>query len=1046
VTDGFVHLHNHTEYSLLDGEQTHKDMAAELKRIGQTACAITDHGNNFGSYSFHKALKSAGLKPIIGQEAYVAPGSRKHKKAIFWGPGGKRAEKDADGESGDVSGRGAYTHMTILARNSTGLRSLYELGTRAFTEGQYPRTKGRMDRELLSEVIERDGQNLIATTGCPGGEVQTRLRLGQYDKAVQAAAYFRDLFGPENYFLEIMDHGLSVEKRTRADLLKLGKELGIRPLATNDSHYARQEDAGAHDALLCVGTGKNLAETERFKFDGTGYYLKSAAEMRELFDAQVPGACDNTLLVAEMVESYDEVFEYRNRMPQFPVPEGYTEETYLWKLVREGELARYGSTPDPVREARLQYEMGLVIKMGFAGYFLAIWDVCRFMRENGIRFAPRGSAAGSAVIYTLFVGPLDPLRFGLLFERFINPERVSPPDVDLDIDERRRGEVIEYVYRKYGHDRVSQVITFGRLQAKGALKDSARIHGFGYGLGDQLAKLVPPPISGFNMPLKDCFDPEAKRYEEAQGLREMRSANPDAEKAIETALVMEGNIRDTGVHACAVMLSSEPMLGQIPMYLQEAKDKHGTDVMLAAHEYPDLEAMGLQKMDFLGLRNWTVVDDTVKAVEKNHGVKIDLEHIEFDDPAVYESLGRGETLGVFQLEGGGMQTLLRLMKPTEFEDIMAVGALYRPGPMKMESHTNYALRKNGRQEISPIHPELEEPLREVLAPTQGVICFQEQVMTAVQIVAGYSLGQADLLRKAMGKKKKEVLEKEFGPYSQGMKAKGYSDAAIMALWKTLEPFAEYAFNRAHTACYGALAYWTAWLKLYYPAEYMAALLTSVEDKDKMAIYLAECRRLGLSVLVPDVNESEGVFVAKGKEIRFGLDSVSGVGAAAVEAIVQGRQERPYDSFLDYLSRVPRAGAAKPAVIALIEAGGFDSLGVHRRALAMVHEPACVAAVEMKKKEDQGAFDLFGEMLGTETNTLEMAGITIDPESHEWSKKDAGEGAAGPVRLRPPARRRRGGARGLPYGQPAGADDQRPDRGRRAAVRHHLGGAAAHRQV
>lgn len=987
MTDSFAHLHVHTEYSMLDGHAKHGELTAEAARLGQPAVAMTDHGNMFGSYSFYQAATQAGIKPIIGVEAYVAPESRRTKRQIFWGPGGKRAAKDANGESGDVSGSGAYTHLTLLARNAAGLRQLYTLTSRASMEGQYPEPKGRMDRELFTEVIGAGGQNIIASTGCVGGEVQTRLRLGQYAQAREAAGFYRDLFGPENYFLEVMDHNLPVERQTRADLLKIGKELGIRPLATNDSHYVHEHQAGAHDALLCVGVGKNLADPGRFRFNGSGYYLKSAAEMRGLLDEQVPGACDATLLVASMVESYDEVFAYRNRMPHFPVPDGHTEESWLRHLVDEGLTARYPAGVPAAARQQADFELGLVIQMGFAGYFLVVHGLCAFMRQRGIRFGPRGSAAGSTVVYALHIADLDPLRYDLMFERFINPERVSAPDIDLDIDERRRDEVVQYVIDTYGADRVSQIITFGRIATRQALKDAARILGLGYGVGDRASKAVPPDIAGFGVSLTDCFNEQHPRYAEAQPLRDLRGNDLDVAKAVETGLHLESRVRQTGMHACGVILSAEPLLGQVPLHYSHGKPEKGKPAaLLAGHEFPDLQAMGLEKMDLLGLRTWTVVDQTIAAVRADTGEVIDLAALsDFDDPQTYALLARGETLTVFQIEGAGMQTLLKLLKPTEFEDIMAVGALYRPGPMGMQSHTAYANRKNGREPITPIHPELEEPLREILGSTHGLCVFQEQVIKIAQKVAGYSLGQADLLRKAMGKKKKEVLDKEFVPFRAGMLERGYSDDAVRALWDTLLPFALYAFGRAHTACYGALAYYTAWLKCHYPVHYMAQVLDSVSDKkEKLSLYLGECRRMGIQVLPPDINSSGARFTVVDGKIRFGLAGIRDVGAGVVEEILNAREPGAYTSFLDFVTRVSAAGCTKKSILGLIEAGAFDTLGTSRKALALVHEQAVEAATKTKKAEGLGAFDLFSTDAEAGPS-LELAGIRVDEQLSDWDK-------------------------------------------------------------
>jgi DNA polymerase-3 subunit alpha len=995
VPDSFAHLHNHTEYSMLDGYQQHKELAACVSELGQPAVAMTDHGNMFGAFSFYHAMTKAGIKPIIGIEAYVAPSSRHNRKQEFWDPRGKRTKKDRDtdeGESKDVAGGGRFTHLTLLAKDAVGLRQLYELSGRASLDGQYPRGKGRMDRELFEEVIGQHGQHIIASTGCPSGEVQTRLRLGQYDQARAAAAYYRELFGAENYFMEVMDHGLGFEKQTRVGLLKIGQELGIAPLATNDAHYVYKDQSHAHDCLLCIGTGNYLTDTDRLKFDGGGYYIKSAAEMRALFDAEIPGACDNTLLVADMVGSYEEMFAFRDRMPHPPVPDGYTEESYLRYLVEVGLAKRYGALVPAEARERAEWELGIILPLGFAGYFIMLFLLCGFMRQEGIRFGPRGSAAGSIVVYALEIADMDPIRHKLMFERFMNPERISPPDIDLDIDERRREEVVQYVVRTYGKEYVSQIITFGRMKTRESIDDAARIKQLPPVAGTRLKNTIPPDAAGFGVTFDEIFDENHPRYDEGQAFRDLAVNDADAAEILETAKLVEGRVRKTGKHACGVVVSSEPLLGQVPVWLdipREADAKKGkVAALLAGHEYPDLESMGLQKMDLLGLRNWTVVDDTVRMIERNHGVVVDIDALSgFDDPGVYAMLGRGETAGLFQLEGSGMQSLLRMMRPTEFEDIMAVGALYRPGPMGMKSHENYALRKNGLQPITPIHPQLEEPLREVLAPTYGVICYQEQVIDAAMIVAGYTRGQADLLRKVMGKKKKELLAKEYEPFSQAMLANNFCQDAVDALWNTLVPFAEYAFNRAHTACYGRLAYVTAWLKLHYPAEYLAALLTSVGDKkEKAALYLAECRRLGIQVLPPDVNESQAEMTVVGGKIRFGLAAIREVGSGVVAAVLRGRSTRPYESFFDFIAEVPSAGCTKKAVLGLIQAGAFESFGMPRRCLAMIHEQAVEAAMKDKKAEAQGAFTLFDGLGDDAPSGLELAGVQI-PDFPEWKKEE-----------------------------------------------------------
>ncbi|MEU5944995.1 DNA polymerase III subunit alpha [Micromonospora sp. NPDC047465] len=968
--DSFAHLHVHTEYSMLDGAARLKDLFAEVKRQGMPAVAMTDHGNMHGANDFYKQAMAAGVKPILGIEAYVAPESRFHKQRVRWG----RPEQKSD----DVSGSGGYTHMTIWARNKTGLHNLFKLTSRSYTEGFFVKWP-RMDAELLAE----NADGLMATTGCPSGEVQTRLRLGQYDEALKAAARYQEIFGKENYFLEVMDHGISIERRVRQELHDISRKLDIPPVVTNDSHYTHEAQAEAHDVLLCVQTAANVADPNRFRFDGSGYYIKSADEMRAVdsSDLWLEG-CRNTLLVAEKVDPTG-MFEFHNLMPRFPVPEGETEESWFRKETFAGLARRYpGGIPEG-HVAQAEYELGVIIQMGFPSYFLVVADFIQWAKSQGIAVGPgRGSAAGSLVAYALGITDLDPIPHGLIFERFLNPERVSMPDVDIDFDERRRGEVIKYVTDKWGEDKVAQIATFGTIKAKAAIKDSARVLGYPYAVGDRITKAMPPAVMGKDIPLEGIFDPKHPRYAEAGEIRGMYEAEPDVKKVIDTARGIEGLIRQTGVHAAGVIMSAEPIIDHIPLM---RRDSDG--VIITQFDYPTCESLGLLKMDFLGLRNLTIIDDAVKNIQLNHGKELDLLGLPLDDKAAYELLARGDTLGVFQLDGGPMRSLLRMMKPDNFEDISAVLALYRPGPMGVDSHTNYALRKNGLQEITPIHPELEEPLREILAPTYGLIVYQEQVQRAAQILAGYTLGQADLLRRAMGKKKKEILDKEFIPFRDGCRERGYSDEAIQKVWDVLVPFAGYAFNKAHSAAYGLVSYWTAYLKAHYPAEYMAALLTSVgDDKDKMALYLSECRRMRIQVLPPDVNTSAGPFTPVGKEIRFGLGAVRNVGANVVAAIMRCREEKgDYTDFYDFLSKVDAVVCNKKTIESLIKAGAFDSLKHSRKALLVVHAEAIDAYADVKRKEAVGQYDLFGAGFG-DADTSSTTVMPVIGEG-EWDKRD-----------------------------------------------------------
>ncbi len=949
---------------MLDGAARINEVVKAAADQQMPALAVTDHGNMFGAFDFWSAATSAGIKPIIGTEAYITPGThRSDRTRVRWGDGGRD----------DVSGSGAYTHMTMLAETTEGMHNLFRLSSRASIEGYY--FKPRMDRETLSQY----SKGIIATTGCPSGEVQTRLRLGQYKEAREAAAEFRDIFGHENYYCELMDHGIGIEKRVASELLDLAKDLGLKLVATNDLHYTHASDAKSHSALLCVQSGATLDDPNRFKFDADEFYLKSAEEMRLLFRDH-PDACDNTLEIAERCGvDFDTSANY---MPRFPVPDGETEQTWFVKEIEKGLDYRYPSgVPQSVRE-RADYEIGIISQMGFPGYFLVVADFINWSKDNGIRVGPgRGSGAGSMAAYAMRITDLDPLEHGLIFERFLNPDRVSMPDFDVDFDDRRRGEVIKYVTEKYGDERVSQIVTFGTIKAKQALKDSSRVLGFPFGMGEKLTKAMPPPVMGKDIPLTGIFDKEHPRYREASDIRSVVETDPDAKTVFDTALGIENLKRQWGVHAAGVIMSSDPLLDIIPVMKREQDGQ-----IVTQFDYPACENLGLIKMDFLGLRNLTVISDALANITMNRQETLDLETLDLDDRPSYDLLSRGDTLGVFQLDGGPMRSLLRLMKPDNFEDVSAVIALYRPGPMGADSHTNYALRKNGLQKITPIHPELAEPLADILDTTYGLIIYQEQVMAIAQKVAGFSLGQADILRRAMGKKKKSELDKQYVGFSGGMKERGYSDAAIKALWDILLPFSDYAFNKAHSAAYGVIAYWTAYLKAHYPAEYMAALLTSVGDsRDKLAMYLNECRRMGIQVLPPDVDESINFFAAVGEDIRFGLGAVRNVGGNVVDGIVAAREKGGrFENFHDFLRKVPAHVTNKRTVESLIKAGAFDEMGATRRALIEIHEDAVESAVRDKRMEATGQVGFDFDSLFAEVGE---AAVTQVPERPEWSKKD-----------------------------------------------------------
>ena len=970
----FVHLHNHTEFSMLDGMAKVDMLADEVVRQGMPAVGMTDHGNMFGSNAFYRRMVDAGVKPIIGIEAYMAPESRFNKKRVLWGT--------PDQKRDDVSASGAYLHQTMLAENATGLRNLFKLSSLASYEGQLGKWP-RMDAELIAE--HADG--IIATTGCPSGDVQTRLRLGQYDAALEAAAMWQDIYGKDNYFLELMDHGLHIERRVREDLLRIGQTLDLPPLVTNDCHYVLESQAPAHEAMLCVQTGKTLLDPDRFKFDGTGYYIKSAEQMRELWDSTVPDGCDNTLWIAERVGDYGELWEEHphDRMPIADVPEGHTPTTWLREEVLRGLKERFdgGEVPEEYL-TRASYEIDVIDMKGYPSYFLIVAELIKHAREIGIRVGPgRGSAAGSLVAYALTITNIDPMEHGLLFERFLNPERPSAPDIDIDFDDRRRGEMITYAAERWGEDKIAQVITFGTVKTKQAIKDSAKVN-FGqpgFQMADRINGALPPAIMAKDIPLSGITNPEHERYNEAAEVRSLIETDPDVAKIYETARGLEGVVRQAGVHACAVIMASVPLMEHIPMWKRPADG-----AIITGWDYPACEAIGLLKMDFLGLRNLTVLGDALENVKKNRGETIDLEALDTDNQAVYELLSRGDTLGVFQLDSGGMQELLKRMKPTGFNDIVASLALYRPGPMGVNAHWDYADRKNGRKPITPIHPELEEPLKEILDETYGLIVYQEQIMNISQKVANYTAGQADGFRKAMGKKKPEVLAKQYETFSAGMFSNGYSKEAVDALWGTIEPFASYAFNKSHAAGYALVSYWTAYMKANYAAEYMAALLTSVGDKkDKSAIYLSDCRHLGISVLQPDINESEENFMAVGEDIRYGLAAVRNVGVEVVESIKKTRKEKgAFTSFSDYLDKIELAACNKRITESLIKAGAFDSLEHPRKGLMLIQEDAVDSVLATKKAADKGQFDLFAGFGGEDG--ADNSAFTIEVPDDEWDRK------------------------------------------------------------
>lgn len=978
MSSNFVHLHNHTEYSILDGLSNLRQLTQAAADLEMPAIAITDHGNLFGSFEFYKAAKDVGIKPIIGMEGYYLPvGSRFNK-----GPFEFDAQVSENTEEGGTLSVGKlnYTHMTMWAETTEGMHNLFKIASLASIEGQYGKWP-RFDRELL----ELYGKGIIATTGCPSGEVQKWLLADNFPRALQAAADYRDLFGDGNYFVEVMEHGLSIEKRVREGLLRISKELNIPLVATNDLHYVRAEDAVSHDALLCVQTNANVADPKRWRFESEEYYLKTADQMNALF-AEIPEAIQSTLVIAERCNV--EFVENQNLLPVFEVPAGHDENSYLKQLVLQGLEARFAKLGRALPEeykARAQYELEVIARMNFPGYFLVVADLIRHAKSVGIRVGPgRGSAAGALIAWSLGITELDPIEHGLLFERFLNPERISMPDIDIDFDDARRGEMIEYAVEKYGSDRVAQIITFGTIKAKVAIRDAARILEMPYSAGDELAKAMPPAVMGKEMSLSEIFDPSSKRYKEAQEFRKLYESREDLRRIVDTARGMEGAKRQYGSHAAGVILSSKPLMEILPLM---KRPNEGT--IITQYDMVVCEKLGLLKMDFLGLRNLGIMDDCLEIIERNYGTKIVLEDLPLTDKATYELLARGETLGVFQLDGVQMRSLLKSLGPTSFQDIAAVLALYRPGPMGENAHNDYADRKNKRKKIEPIHPDLADALEPILAETFGVTVYQEQVMAIAQQLAGYSLAEADLLRKAMGKKDQKILKRERVRFQNGMKERGFSDAAIDKLWSALEPFADYAFNKSHAAAYGLVSYWTAYLKANYPAEYMAALLTSVkDDRGKLAVYLAECRRMGLQVLPPDVNESFADFTPIDKTIRFGLTAIRNVGTNVVQSIVATRQETGnFSSFLDFISRVDQIALNKRLVESLIKAGAFDSLGQTRKGLTLIHAEAIDVTIERRREKDAGFVSLFGDdEIDTEQDEV-AEGVKLDISIDEWDRSD-----------------------------------------------------------
>ena len=973
----FVHLHQHTEYSMLDGAARIGDVVSRAAADGQPAIGITDHGNMYGVLDFYKAARAAGIKPIIGTEAYMAKESRHERPARR----GRIDDGGGEGEPGDK----LYYHLTLLAESNQGYANLMKLCSDAYLEGYY--LKPRADWDMLSQYHE----GIIATTGCLGGVVLQALLNGDAELAAERAGRLQDIFGRDHLFVELQDHGLAEQEKTNPELVRLARRLGAPLLATNDSHYVSRADAVAHDALLCVQTGSVMDDPKRFKFHGDEHYLKTAAEMRHLF-RDYPEACDNSLWIAE--RAVVDLEFGKPQLPSFPRPDGFADaDSYLRHLTIEGAHQRYGASLPAAVAQRIDYELGVISDMGFSDYFLVVWDLIRHARDVGIRVGPgRGSAAGCCVAYCLRIVDLDPIAHDLIFERFLNPGRKQMPDIDMDFDERYRSEMIRYAAERWGSDHVAQIVTFSTIKARAAVRDAARVLGYPYGLGDRIAKAMPPLVMGRDTPLWACFEEQPKYadgYKAAAELRDMYAADPDVAKVVDVAKGLEGLRRQDGIHAAAVVISGDPLTEHLPI---QRKPESGVDPedapIVTQYEMHGVEELGLLKMDFLGLRNLSVIERTLDLIEARTGERPDIDSAPLDDPPTYELLRRGDTIGVFQLEGGPVRALVRALAPTTFADVGALIALYRPGPMAANMHYDYADRKNGRKPIEYLHPDLAD----VLSDTQGLMIYQESMMRVAQKMAGYSLEEADNLRKAAGKKVREIMAKEREKFIAGCEATGYGRDVGTAIFDVIEPFADYAFNKSHAFGYGLVTYWTAWLKANYPVEYLAALLTSVkDDKDKTAVYLAECRVMGIEVLVPDINVSVSDFSAvvdggsRGRgAINFGLSAIRNVGEGLVERIVTEREANgSFADFYDFCARVDPAVLNKRTVESLIKGGAFDSLGYPRQGLCLAFEQIVERTLARRREQEQGVMSLFGDFGASEEGAFDDARVPI--EDREFDK-------------------------------------------------------------
>ncbi|MCR4430020.1 MAG: DNA polymerase III subunit alpha [Tepidanaerobacteraceae bacterium] len=925
----FVHLHVHTNYSLLDGACKIDRLAKRLVELGARSAAITDHGAMYGAVEFYKTMKSHGIKPIIGCEVYMA----------------KRSIKDNQPGIDDDQ-----YHLVLLAKDIKGYRNLMKIVSLGFLEGFY--YKPRVDMQIL----EQHSEGLIALSACLAGEIPTMLLAGEYEKARQKTLEFREVFGPDNFYLELQDHGILDQKKVNKDLISLGRETGIPLVVTNDVHYILKKDASVHDALLCIQTGKTVEDESRLRFATDEFYLKSSEEMKHLF-SYIPDALENTMQIAERCNV--ELDFNTLHLPSYDVPDGYTQDKYLEELCFKGLADRYSNITAEIRR-RLEYELNIIKNMGYSSYFLIVWDFINYARKNGIMVGPgRGSAAGSLVAYCLHITNIDPLKYNLLFERFLNPERITMPDIDVDFCYERRQEVIDYVVEKYGKDRVAQIVTFGTMAARAAIRDVGRVLGYPYGEVDAIAKMVPMEL-GITIDNALSANPELKKmYDEKERVKRL----------IDIARDLEGFPRHASTHAAGVVISKDPLVEHVPLH------RMGDSNVATQYTMTTLEELGLLKMDFLGLRTLTVIRDALNIIRHTRNIDIDLDTLPLEDKKVYDMLSEGNTAGVFQLESSGMQNLLKELKPGVFEDIIAVIGLYRPGPLGSGAAEEFIKSKNGKKDIKYLHPLLKP----ILSETYGIILYQEQAMKIAQELAGFSLAQADILRKAMGKKKQDVMAAQRTSFIEGCIKNNIDRDTAAKIFDDISYFAGYGFNKAHTAAYAVIAYQTAYLKAHFPVEFMAALLTSVMDNsEKIAFYVNECRHMGIEVMPPDINESFDTFTVIGNKIRFGLTAVKNVGQGVAKAIIEERKRGGrFKSLRDFAERIPEE-LNKKSVESLIKSGAMDSLGARRAQLLNIYEEV-LGEVSKQEKKMKNQISLF-ELIESPASSEVLPDIPEYPES------------------------------------------------------------------